>query len=181
MLLVLIGFVLLGVLVGKFVNPPFFADENISVGGGTRVYKFFPVYLWSYEKDSRLAVKVFYLKHNKLPAIGDVWISGKYKGFSLEPVYYYDKSTDEILRLGSLGEVRGNFKFGERLGVEYITGYNLYGRELGKDSAACLSSPRICQVYDYVKSSENAFVEFSGTGKLPKGVLLPALQLISRI
>ena len=167
----------IGVGMARMNQRPFFIDENIGIGGlHTKIYGFQPYYLYSYERDGGLFVKVFYLQNKWLPKLLTLWLSGDYKGENLKPVDLVEENKVNTT-LASREGVKRQLKFGQRINVWYVTGEKLGLSMAEEDRKICETSPRICQVNDWVKQKTETYSRFSRLGSIPWSVVLPVLTI----
>jgi hypothetical protein len=88
-----------------------------------------------------------------VPKFGVLWLSGTYKGENLEPTSVYG-GQQRNARLTAKSDAEKVLGFGQRIHVLYLTGETLAITGVVEDRTVCSDTPRICQVFDFVRDHE---------------------------
>lgn len=169
----------LGMGVSGLMRVPFYVDKGQSMSvTNLKLYAFQPVYLWSFEKKGGVFVKAFYLGKWNLPRVADLWISGEHDGMKLNPAPYV-KDKKRAGELARAADFEGQYKFGDRIRVDYVTGAVEEKLAVIRDDKFCEYSPRVCQVQEIARKNFPEYAKLSSRGWLSWKTPLPVLGIDS--
>jgi len=164
----------------NYVKFPLLIKEESSIAEvGVKLYSFTPIFLWMYEENNGLFIKVLYVDGNYRPRVINLWLSGEWEGSNLDSVIYAEDK--KLVPLRNVHDLDGKILPGTRFKVVYITGEVVDGREVDPNNNVCLNTPRICQVYYLVKDNLVEYKNFASTGVMSSNLRLPVLYLEKNI
>ena len=167
---------LLNLFVPKSLRPPYFVDYPHEINEGAMKWKFDlikPIYLWSFQKDNGIYLKVIYRDKKGRITLADVFAAGSYKGIDL-------KRSVLSIKGKIIGDINDKnykypFKFGDRIGIEYLSSVNVFPKRI--NDLICFANSRanlLCQKARLLVR-DPALEDFNYWGKPPKGFNLISL------